>query len=419
MTHDFDWYALAPCCEYPQSGLVDLLASSVALLHRDPSTEHPNQDLRPHNGDGFGLGYYTAPALGPAPCIFTSTTPAWNNPNLSRLASKTASALIFAHVRATTEGTLSDSNCHPFSHKSLMFMHNGNIAGWREGVKRALAFDIREKWFAGVEGGTDSEWAFALFLDCLSDAGYDPDDEKYAMEGFGHAVLRKAILRTIARINAFIAQVNPEDTRSLLNFAVTDGKSVVCSRYVSSRTDEAASLYFSSGTSWQRDGEPVPSSSSSSSSTRASYPNDPNVLRSLQQRPPQTTRSSTSISTTTTTSNPKHPPPQSEFKMHRLDRGADIVLIASEPLTFERDDWVTVPTNSTITVVDKKQTVLIHPVVDDFWNDSPAWKRSGGLVESRGLARGAEGTAGSIGAVNKGRGGGGGVEEGMRSLAVR
>ena len=31
--------------------------------------------------------------------------------------------------------------------------------------------------------------------------------------------------------------------------------------------------------------------------------------------------------------------------MERLDKGQDIVLVASEPLTFERSDWVTVPTN--------------------------------------------------------------------------
>lgn len=38
---------------------------------------------------------------------------------------------------------------------------------------------------------------------------------------------------------------------SLLNFAVTDGESVVCARYVSSDTLEAPSLYFSSGTKFE------------------------------------------------------------------------------------------------------------------------------------------------------------------------
>ncbi|KAI9829030.1 MAG: hypothetical protein M1832_000053 [Thelocarpon impressellum] len=163
---------------------------------------------RPHNGDGFGVGYYTDPKLGPEPCIFISTIPAWNCINLERLASKTMSSLIFAHVRATTDGTL-------------------------------------------VHGGTDNEWAFALFVDSMEKIGHDPSAD-VADGGFDHSVLCTAMLRTIERINLLIADI-PEryraasklDTHSLHNFAVTDGFSVVCTRYVSSRTDEAASLYFS------------------------------------------------------------------------------------------------------------------------------------------------------------------------------
>ena len=149
---------------------------------------------------------------------------------------------------------------------------------------------IGQKWFMGVQGNTDSEWAFALFLDCLERAGYDPDNEGYSTNGFGHAVLRKAMLVTIKRINEFVDAVPSEfwqaneglDKRSLLNLAVTDGHSVVCTKYVNSATEEAASLYFSSGTSWKQGAE------------------------------------------------------KGQYKMERRDKGADIVLVASEPLTFER-----------------------------------------------------------------------------------
>ena len=152
-------------------------------------------------------------------------------------------------------------------------------------MKRQLADSLADQWFMLVQGGTDSEWAFALFLDQLARLGADPNANP-GKGGFGHTVLRKAMLATIKRINEFIQAIPadkiPElDTRSLLNFAVTDGSSVVCTRYVGSKTDEAASLYFSSGTSWKQEGEGV-------------------------------------------------------FKMERRDKGADIVLVASEPLTFER-----------------------------------------------------------------------------------
>jgi glutamine amidotransferase len=237
-------------------------------------------------GDGFGIGYYTDPKLGPEPCIFTSTIPAWNCINLQRIASKTASPLIFAHVRATTEGSLSDDNCHPFSHGSLMFMHNGGLGGWKY-IKRPLGELLADKWYLGVHGGTDSEWAFALYLDTLEKMGHDPSS--MPEDGFGPTVLRECVLKTIKQINDLIADIPSHiieeetiDTRSLLNFAIADGHSVVCTRYVSSRTDEAASLYYSSGTTWEDRSK------------------------------------------------------KGEFQMDRRDKGADIVLVASEPLTFER-----------------------------------------------------------------------------------
>ena len=154
-------------------------------------------------------------------------------------------------------------------------------------MKRQLADSLADGWFMLVQGGTDSEWAFALFLDQLAGYGVEPSEDP-GEGGFGHEVLRKAMLGTVRRINEFIRLIPAEkvgevDTRSLLNFAVTDGSSVVCTRYVGSKTDEAASLYFSSGTSWKQEGEGV-------------------------------------------------------FKMERRDKGADIVLVASEPLTFERGE---------------------------------------------------------------------------------
>lgn len=167
-----------------------------------------------------------------------------------------------------------------------MWMHNGGLGGWKH-IKRPLGARLADKWYLGVKGGTDSEWAFALYLDTLERMGYDPDSPPET--GFGPTVLRKAMEQTIKTINQFIAEI-PEDilknedvdTRSLLNFALTDGHSTICTRYVSSCTDEAASLYYSSGTTWE---------------DKAG---------------------------------------NGEYRMDRRDKGADIVLVASEPLTFER-----------------------------------------------------------------------------------
>ncbi|KAJ5082558.1 hypothetical protein N7532_011601 [Penicillium argentinense] len=311
---------------------------------------------RPVNGDGFGVGFYTDPKLGPEPCIFTSTLPAWNCENLERLASKTCSNLIFAHVRATTEGALADNNCHPFQHQTLMWMHNGGIGGFQY-IKRPLADSLADKWYLGVKGGTDSEWSFALFLDLLEKEGVDPSSDP-GPEGFGQAVLRRVMMKTIAKINELVKEVPQKhnvsnlETRSLLNFAVTDGHTVVCTRYISSKTDEPASLYFSSGTKW------------------------------------------------------KEGKTKGHFKMERHDKGADIVLVASEPITFERreiplsisrlslklvklntyvfaDNWVSVPANSVVTI--HKQTVMLHPILDEFYSEDLNHDRSSCYASSKGL----------------------------------
>ncbi|KAL1842687.1 hypothetical protein VTJ49DRAFT_4466 [Mycothermus thermophilus] len=297
-----------------------------------------------NNADGFGIGFYTDPKLGAAPCLFTSTTPAWNCVNLHRLASKTASRLIFAHVRATTEGSLSEDNCHPFCHGSLMWMHNGGIGGWKQ-IKRRLGERLADKWYLGVVGGTDSEWAFALFLDTLERMGHDPSSQPE--NGFGPTVLRKAMLKTIAQINELIDNI-PEsvihnenvDTRSLLNFCVTDGHSIICTRYVGSSTDEAASLYYSSGTLWE---------------TRAPAPGS------------------------------------QDYQMERSDKGADVVLVASEPLSFERENWVNVPTNSILTI--HNQTVMVHPIMDRFYDRNPRHRRSTAFVRTKGLSANEKGTS--------------------------
>ncbi|KAK9463878.1 nucleophile aminohydrolase [Lipomyces oligophaga] len=288
---------------------------------------------RPINGDGFGVGYYTPEEdveLGDEPCIFCATTPAWNNMNLARLAEKTKSSMVFAHVRASTAGVLSETNCHPFSFHSFMFMHNGQIANFSQ-IKRRFSEHLKDEYFCFIQGSTDSEWAFALFLDTLDKLGADPKQSPRP-SGFGHAVLRQAMELTIGYIRTWTmeAAVKQEGAvePSLLNFAVTDGHSVVVTRYITSSTEEAASLHFSTGSKF------------------------------IEYMPGQ-------------------------YRMERRDRRQDVILVASEPLTFERSDWVTIPTNTILTI--NNQTVLMHPIVDEFYQPDPSIMRSSNFAASRGL----------------------------------
>ncbi|KAF8898794.1 nucleophile aminohydrolase [Infundibulicybe gibba] len=259
---------------------------------------------RPMNGDGFGVGWYDSvydEELGSQPCIFTSVTPAWNNVNLTRLAEKIKSPMVFGHVRATTAGSLSLDNCHPFVHGKLMFMHNGGIADFQL-IKRRLQNSLPDVAFNMVQGNTDSEWAFALFLSHLP----DPDARV-----FSSVTLRKAMLATIASLNSFAADAGITEP-SLMNFCVTDGESVVATRYISSRKDEAASLWFSSGTAFSEYAE------------------------------------------------------GGHYKMSKADKRENIIMIASEPLTFERADWMEIKTN-TMVVITPKMNLLQIPIMDQYY----------------------------------------------------
>ncbi|GJE87680.1 class II glutamine amidotransferase [Phanerochaete sordida] len=280
---------------------------------------------RPINGDGFGVGWYDCDydeELGKQPCIFTSVTPAWNNVNLQRLAEKIKSPLVFAHVRATTAGTLSLDNCHPFQFGKFMFMHNGGIAEFPR-IKRRLQSYLPDEIFDMVSGNTDSQWAFALFLSKLP----DPHADNVPPE-----VLRQAMLDTIAHINVMTEEAGIIEP-SLMNFCVTDGESVIATRYISSRQDEAASLWFSSGTTFNEFAE------------------------------------------------------GGHYKMSKMDKRENIIMIASEPLTFEKADWMEIRTNHMV-VITPKMNLLQIPIVDKYYvtpSDPTAQHRGTDFAAAKGL----------------------------------
>lgn len=300
--------------------LSDLLTRPAHSIINQSFDSRLRLDMRnPINGDGFGVGFYGEKE---EPCVFKAITPAWNNVNLNSLLNGTESDLVFGHVRASTQGVLAETNCHPFQYGRLLFMHNGAILAFVK-IKRRLLDHLDDKFFLFIQGSTDSECCCALYLDTLCKMGYDPENTETKLT---HKVLREALLRTIELIKNWQTEVTVEP--SLLNFAVTDGKSVIVSRYITSKTDEAASLHFSTGSRF--------------------FEYEPGL-----------------------------------FKMERLNRSQDVIFVASEPLTFERGDWTCVPTNTVISITENS-TVLMHPIFDEFW-DSSMTERSSGFAMSKGL----------------------------------
>jgi glutamine amidotransferase len=112
------------------------------------------------NGDGFGVGWY---GRGDEPRLYRSTSPAWNDRNLRELASDVQSPLFLAHVRASTGTAVQQTNCHPFRYREWLWMHNGLVREFKL-VKRELALALDSRFFALLEGTTDSEMMFFLAL---------------------------------------------------------------------------------------------------------------------------------------------------------------------------------------------------------------------------------------------------------------
>jgi glutamine amidotransferase len=211
----------------------DLLTKSEQSLIRQSFKARERKE--PLNGDGFGVGWYT-PDVDATPCVFTSITPAWSNRNLHHLAEKIRSGCFFAHVRAATSGLLvSEVNCHPFQYRQFLWMHNGSV-GQFDKIKRRLRESLADEVYNFIQGTTDSEHTFAVFLNEM--LGH--------LEDYSTETLQEAVLSTIHRLDTWTREAGV-DRSSYYNFALTDGNSTIVSRYVSNPNDEAATLYISSG----------------------------------------------------------------------------------------------------------------------------------------------------------------------------
>eukprot|EP00055_Hartaetosiga_balthica_P015193 m.88183 g.88183 ORF g.88183 m.88183 type:complete len:1452 (-) comp8801_c1_seq2:61-4416(-) len=307
------------------------------------------------NGDGFGLGWYPLETTKGGrsiqradPCVFASTGPAWNNDNLRQLAESIESSIIFAHVRAASEGSaVIQSNLHPFQFGKYMFMHNGMVGDFEQ-IRRLVlptlepaAFD-----FAVARGSSDSALCFAMFVNELLCADFDElvaecedtvvevmgacelsfnksathNDTKATRSNtnrfcipLGADRLRQFLMNVIIKLET-IAEENNLMNASMLNFVLTDGVNTVSTRYIRdplNQTSGPATLYFAEGSNY-------------------TCVNEAEGL----------------------------------YRMGRTGLDESVVIVASEPLTNATYDWVSVPTNHAV-VITSTLDVVIAPIHDD------------------------------------------------------
>jgi glutamine amidotransferase len=189
-----------------------------------------------------------------------------------------------------------ESNVHPFVYDRFMWMHNGAVANF-ERIKRRLRESLKDEFYNMVMGTTDSEHAFALFLNTLR----VPFGEARGAD------LRASVVETIALLNEWTLAAGILEP-SHYNFAVTDGHAIVVSRYCSAEGVAGNSLHISRGKRFE-------------------------CL------------------------------PDGLCDMHtvRDEDKAAAVVVSSERLTDDREDWLDVPDNHTVTVTPDLQ-VTVEPI---------------------------------------------------------
>ena len=150
----------------PLDGLHAGLPCSIEDLLYTPENSlivqslHARLGVEPTNGDGFGVGWYDER---PAPGLFRSTEPAWNDRNLREVAGHIRSRWCWptfaprpgrrcSRPTATRSGTGGGCGC-------TTACSPGSTR-----LKRDLALAVDPELFPDIEGSTDSELFFYLAL---------------------------------------------------------------------------------------------------------------------------------------------------------------------------------------------------------------------------------------------------------------
>jgi predicted glutamine amidotransferase len=197
----------------------------------------------PINGDGFGISWYDF-ELDDEPCQFRSVHPAWSDQNLRFLARKVKTPMLFAHVRAATPGSLVEEvNCHPFVHGTLTWMHNGMVQDFRR-IRRQLLRELGDEAYDAVQGSTDSEHLFGLFLNNLDNPSGPVTTDQMVDAMFG-------MFRDFDRLLV----ANSVTGHSYLNLCVSNGRSIVATRYTTNPRVQPASLYYMFGRDYVVEGD--------------------------------------------------------------------------------------------------------------------------------------------------------------------
>lgn len=187
------------------------------------------------NADGFGIGWYH-PQKQDLPYTYRNTQPIWSDLNLQQITRYIESQCILSYVRSATPGLAVDlSNCQPFTHDNIVFIHNGYIENFRNTIYRSIRSTLNDTTYQTISGNTDSEHIFALIINQLQTSP--------------QLTLQEALTNALAILTE-LAQT--AQTGFSANIVISNGKKLVASRYAYKQ--DPPTLY------WLRDSPDYPNS---------------------------------------------------------------------------------------------------------------------------------------------------------------
>ncbi len=176
------------------------------------------------NADGVGMGWYDF-QKDTKPFIYKNILPIWSDTNLPDLAKYIETKCFLSYIRSATPGQGTNvSNCQPFRDGNLLFTHNGFIENFRQTLYKPIRNYITDEIYHKIEGTTDSEHIFALFLNELA-----------LVEGDLESALKNT-LNTLSELS------EPYKIKVLANMIISDGQQLVACRFAINST--APSLYW-------------------------------------------------------------------------------------------------------------------------------------------------------------------------------
>lgn len=205
---------------------------------------------------GFGIAAWDITSHNPKfPYLYKTAQLPFYDGNLRNLASKIAPYCLLAHLRGVSyheEQVVSNQNVHPFifSGSNVVLAHNGSLSHF-EIMRYDLLEYILPEYKKYINGTTDSEWIYSIFLSQLSRSS-----DSYKTEDIIAAVIETLEILQHVRQKRKIKITSP------VNLFITNGDFIAATRFVldygwplptskqSSTHDSYHSLWYTYGESY-------------------------------------------------------------------------------------------------------------------------------------------------------------------------